>query len=158
MESSNQSETLQAIPNKQINSVSKCFDSEEAMTAHYLQMADSFNANIQLEGRSDFARLKNLHRKLQQFIDALQPLTKHEWKRGVSEIQNACGAYMFQDQIKREELLHVNREIGQHLQFIAELAGNTCFIKQLYGNLSCHFLNVNYLIKKMKEQSEEAKV
>lgn len=155
MESSNQPEKFHAIPQKQINSVSKCFDSEENMKTYYLQMADTLNANIQLEGYQELVLLKNLHRKIRQFIGSLQPITEHEWKSGISEIQNACGVYMFQNQIERKELLRINREIGQHLQFITELAGNTCFIKQLYGNLHCHFLNLNYLIRRMQEQEKE---
>ena len=157
MENSNQPEKFHAISLKQPNSVSKRFDSDEAMTTYYLLMADTFNTNIQLEDYQEVAHLKNLQRKLRQFIYSLQPIIEHEWKRGVSEIQNACGVYMFQNQIERKELLRVNSEIGRHLQFITELAGNTSYIKQLYSNLHCHFQNVSYLLIKMQQQ-EEAEV
>lgn len=155
MENSNQPEKLHAIPPKQLNTVSKCFDSEEAMKTFYLQMANTLNVNIQLEGCQDFTRLENLHRKFRQFLDSLQPITEHEWKRGISEIQNACGAYLLQNQLAKKELLRINNEIGQHLQFITELAGNTGFLKQLYGNLNCHFQNLNFLMKKMQERSKK---
>lgn len=74
--------------------------------------------------RTDFTQLKGLHHKLKQFIVALQHLSTHKWGSSVAEIQNACGAYMMQSNIDKKTLMKTNNEIGQHLQFIMQLAGD----------------------------------
>lgn len=151
MENNNQPEVIQEPSYKQLNLVSSSFQSEEAMKAYYLQMADTMAANLPFEKRSEYTSLKGLRRKLKQFIGALQQLSIHEWGNGIAEIQNACGTYMLQSNIERKLLLQTNREIGRHMQFITQLAGNMGFIKQLLGVLNCHYQNVRYLMERMKE-------
>ncbi|MEL5893806.1 hypothetical protein AAE250_09905 [Bacteroides sp. GD17] len=151
MENNNQPEVIQEPSYKQLNLVSSSFQSEEAMKAYYLQMADTMAANLPFEKCSEYISLKGLRRKLKQFIGALQQLSVHEWGSGIAEIQNACGTYMLQSNIERKLLLQTNREIGRHMQFITQLAGNMGFIKQLLGTLNCHYQNVRYLMERMKE-------
>ncbi|MCD8182201.1 MAG: hypothetical protein LUE99_02980 [Bacteroides sp.] len=102
------------------------------------------------EKGSEYARLQSLYRKLKQFINVLQLLSMHEWGKGILEIQNAEGIYMLQSNIDRKILLQTHQEIGLHLQFITQLAGNMSFVKQLLGILQCHYHNVEYLIKNME--------
>lgn len=152
MEKHNQSEAIKEFSHRQFNSVANCFQSEEDMKSYYLHMADTMNASLFFERRSDYISLAGLHRKLKQFNSALQLLSTHEWSRSIAEIQNACGVFMLQNDVEKKRLLRTNEEIGLHLQFITELAGNMSFLKQLLGILNCHHQNVGYLLRKMKEQ------
>ena len=128
------------------------FPSEEAMKTYYLQLADLMNVRY-AEEPSEYLTLKCLHRKLRQFTCALQLIGQHEWGQGISEIQNACGVYMLQNVIERKILLQNNREIGKHLQFITQLAGNVGFLKQLEGILYYHFQNVKRILETMKAEN-----
>lgn len=106
---------------------------------------------------SEYMQLQSLRRKLNRFICVLQLLSHHEWGDGVAEIQNACGVYMLQPNVERKEQLRANREIGQHLLFLTQLAGKNHITKQLLGLLNSHYQNVTYLISKMKESAGENK-
>lgn len=158
MENSNELETPQAFSYKQINFVSNTFQSEEAMKKYYLQMAETMNTSVSWEKNSDYTSLKNLHQKISQQCGVLQHLTKHEWGSGIIEIQDICGSYLLQSKTDRKKLIQTNREIALHLQFIIQLAGNVGYIKQMLNNLQQHYQNVEYLIKKTKETTEEAEV
>lgn len=155
MENSNQSNADQEFPYKQTNSVSNAFQSEEAMKAYYLQMADTMILSPRMEKYSEYARLKNLHHRLTQFLKALQYLNEHQWGKGVAEIQEACGVYMLQNNIDRKKLLHFNQEIGQHLLFITQLAENMNSIKRIFGIMNCHYYNVEYIMKGVDKKTKE---
>lgn len=158
MENSNELETPQAFSYKQINFVSNTFQSEEAMKTYYLQMAETMNTSVSWEKNSDYTSLKKLHQKISQQCGVLQHLTQHEWGSGIIEIQDICGSYLLQSKIDRKKLIQTNREIALHLQFIIQLAGNAGYIKQMLNNLQQHYQNVEYLIKKTKETTEEVEV
>lgn len=149
MENTNQAESICATSYDQLNVVASRFASEEEMKKYYLQMSDTINANTPFIRRTDFTQLKGLHQKLKQFIVALQHLSTHKWGSSVAEIQNACGAYMMQSNIDKKTLMKTNNEIGQHLQFIMQLAGDMTPIKQLLGILNFHYQNVEYLMGKV---------
>ena len=133
------------------------FPSEKAMKTYYLQMTVIMNKNVHLAQASEYERIKFLHKKLKQFVNVLQLYTRHEWGKSVAEIQDACSVYMLQKDIDRKLLLQNSREIGQHLLFITQLAGNGFLLKQMQGAIVCHYQNVEYLLKKMKESAEANK-
>ena len=156
MENSNQPETdLQSNNYHLLNSVAYSFPSEDIMKAYYIQMTYVMNPSLHIEKHTDYVRMQNLQRKLKQFINVMHQLTDHEWGKGVLEIQNAAGIYMQQTNIDRKILLQANQKVGEHLQFITQLAGNVGYMKQLLGILNCHYQNIGYLIKMIdKEQGE----
>ena len=158
MENSNQQEMVQAISEDKSYYVSTHFESDEAMKAYYLQMAETMNTSVSWEKNSDYTSLKKLHQKISQQCGVLQHLTQHEWGSGIIEIQDICGSYLLQSKIDRKKLIQTNREIALHLQFIIQLAGNAGYIKQMLNNLQQHYQNVEYLIKKTKETTEEVEV
>lgn len=125
------------------------FLSQEAMKTYYLQMANIMGTRHQGE-HSDENSIRNLYGRLKQFSNALQSINSHDWGQGVAEIQNAAGIYMMQGDINRSKLMQNNEEISLHLQFITQLASNTSIFKQLQGIISCHFQNVEYLLKRTK--------
>ena len=150
MENSNQPETdIQSNNYHLLNSVAYSFPSEDAMKAYYIQMTYVINPTLYIEKHTDYVRLQKLQRKLKQFINIIQHLTTHEWGKGVLEIQSAAGIYMQQNNIDRKTLLQANQKVGEHLQFITQLAGNVGYMKQLLGILNCHYQNIGYLIKRM---------
>ena len=124
------------------------------MKAYYLQMANIMNVKY-AEGHSETLSLLSLYRKIRQFINILQIIGMHEWGKGISEIQKACGVYMLQKEIPPKTLLQTNEAIGLHLQFLMQLAGNVGFLKQLEGILQYHYKNVEYLFKKQKEEQPQ---
>ena len=156
MENSNQPETdIQPNNYHLLNSVAYSFPSEDIMKAYYIQMTYVMNPSLHIEKHTDYVRMQNLQRKLKQFINVMHQLTDHEWGKGVLEIQNAAGIYMQQNNIDRKILLQANQKVGEHLQFITQLAGNVGYMKQLLGILNCHYQNIGYLIKRIdKEQGE----
>lgn len=149
MENTNQPETVSTTSYDQINVISSRFASEEEMKTYYIQMGNIVNTHIPFIKRSDYTHLKGLHQKLKQFINALQHLSTHEWGSSIVEIQNARGAYMTQSNIDKKVLMNTNKEIGRHLQFIMQLAGDMSPIKQLLGILNFHYQNVEYLMGKV---------
>lgn len=155
MENNNQPETIQSSTYHLLNSVAYSFPSEDTMRTYYIQMTYVINPTLHIEKHTDYVRLKNLQRKLKQFINVLNHLNGHEWGKGILEIQNATGFYMLQNNIERKILLQTHQEVGEHLQFITQLAGNIGYMKQLLGILHCHYQNVEYLIKRMNKKQEE---
>lgn len=153
MENNNQPTAIQELPNVMARPCTN-FPSEEAMKTYYLQLAEIMNIKS-AEGYSEYMNLKCMHRKLKQFISTLQQINTHEWGKGIAEIQNACGAYMLQSNLPHKTLLQTNREIGLHLQFITQLAGNVGFLKQLEGILHYHLQNTAELLERMKEEQEK---
>ena len=150
MENSNQPETdIQSNNYHLLNSVAYSFPSEDIMKAYYVQMTYVMNPSLHIEKHTDYVRMQSLQRKLKQFINIIQHLTTHEWGKGVLEIQSAAGIYMQQNNIDRKILLQANQKVGEHLQFITQLAGNVGYMKQLLGILNCHYQNIGYLIKRM---------
>ena len=154
MENNNQQEITQAISEEKSYYVSTHFESDEAMKTYYLQMADNMNISRQIGENPEFVALKNVLHKLKQYVRVLQYVCDYEWGRGVSEIHDACGVYLMQKNIEHRKLVKFNEEIGQHLQFIAKLAGDTGVIKQLQGNLAFHVNNVDYLMRRLRTRSE----
>ena len=130
------------------------FSSEEEMKTYYLQLTNIMN--IKFVGESpELMSLNCLRRKLKQFIHLMQLLGTHEWGKGIAEIQNACGAYMLQNNLDRKTLLCTNQEIGQHLQFIISLASHTGLAKQMEGILYYHYQNILQLLNKLREEPEK---
>lgn len=152
-----QQEASQASGYKQLNSVAYSFSSEEEMKSYYLQMFRTMNQFFHSSQISEYMQLHSLRRRLDRYIFVLQLLSRHEWGSGVAEIQNACGVYMIQPNLERKEQLRTNREIGQHLLFLTQLAGNIHITKQILGLMDSHYQNVTYLISKMKESADENK-
>ena len=150
-----QQETSQASDYKQLNPVAYSFSSEEDMKAYYLQMFNTMNQFIHSCKISEYMQLHSLRRRLNRYIFVLQLLSRHEWGNGVVEIQNACGVYMLQPNVERKEQLRTNREIGQHLLFLTQLAGNIHITKQILGLMDSHYQNVTYLMNKIKKVTEE---
>ena len=158
MENSNQPEITQAISEDKSYYVSTHFESDEAMKAYYLQMADNMNISRQIGENPEYVALKNVLHKLKQYVRVLQYVCDYEWGRGVSEIHDACGVYLMQKNIEHRKLVKFNEEIGQHLQFIAKLAGDTGFMKQLQGYLAFHMNNVDFLVRGLRKQFEKTEI
>lgn len=152
MENNTQTVAVQELPNAAMHPRTD-FPSEDAMKSYYLQLANIMNVNY-TGGDSEYINMKCLHRKLRQFIHILQLIGTHEWGQGIAEIQNASGTYMMQSNTPPKILLQNNREIGLHLQFVMQLAGNVGFLKQLEGILRYHFQNIETLLKGLKEELE----
>lgn len=127
------------------------FASEEEMKAYYLHLADILNVKF-TEEPSEFLSLSSLRRKLKQYIIALQLISTHDWGTGIAEIHDACGVNMLHSKLEQQLLLKANKEIGLHLQFIMELAGNVGFFKQLLGALYYHYRNVVHLLNKLEKE------
>ena len=124
------------------------FTSEEEMKALYLQMSKIVNPQLQYVELDESIKLKNLFRKLRQYINCLQFIGDHEWNAGIAEILNASGVYMLQNNVELKKRLKNNEAIGMHLQFMTQLAGNIHLIKQIQGIINYHRGNVEYLLKK----------
>ena len=152
MENNTQTVAVQELPNAAMHPRTD-FPSEDAMKSYYLQLANIMNVNY-TGGDSEYINMKCLHRKLRQFIHILQLIGTHEWGQGIAEIQNASGTYMMQSNTPPKILLQNNREIGLHLQFVMQLAGNVGFLKPLEGILHYHFQNIETLLKGLKEELE----
>ena len=150
MENNTQMVAVQELPNAAMHPRTD-FPSEDAMKLYYLQLANIMNVNY-AEENSEYLSMKCLYRKLRQFIHTLQLIGTHEWGQGIPEIQNASGAYMMQNNTPPKILLQNNREIGLHLQFVMQLAGNVGFLKQLEGILHYHFQNIETLLRSLKEE------
>lgn len=153
MENNTQPVSAQELPNTAMHSRMD-FPSEEAMKAYYLQLIDIMNIRYARES-PEYVNLQCLQRKLRQFVQALRLIGMHEWGKGIAEIQDASGIYMLESSLPHKTLLQANREIGMHLQFIAQLASNVGFLKQLEGILCYHLQNVERLLKKLKEESTD---
>lgn len=153
MENNQQPAIAQEVDNAAMHPRS-VFTSTEAMKDYYLQFANILNVRY-VEGPSEFMSLNCLHRRLIQYIHAVQLINTHEWGKGIAEIQNACGAYLLQSNMDKKKLLQTNEEIGLHLQFISQLAGKVGFLKQLEGILHYHNQNVEYLLKRLKEEQKQ---
>lgn len=152
MENASQLSALQAEPGVATHP-RNAFASEKEMKAYYLQLASILNVNF-TEKQSEFTSLNCLHRKLKQFIAALQAINAHEWGTGIAEIHDTCGITMLLSQSERRRLLKANREIGLHLQFLTKLASKAGCIKQLLGILDYHYQNVEYLLDMSKLDTE----
>ena len=127
------------------------FSSEEEMKTYYLHLANVLNVRF-TEEPSEFLSLTSLRRKLKQYIIALQLISTHEWGTGIADMHDACGVNMLHSKLEQQLLLKANKEIGLHLQFIMELAGNVGFFKQLLGMMHYHYRNVVHLLNKLEKE------
>lgn len=86
----------------------------------------------------------------------MNAVSNHDWSAGIAEIQEAWSIYLLANRIDEKRVKRMNEAIGAHLQFLVQMGENRSTMKQLFGVLNKHYINVTNVMNRLEDRSKAA--
>lgn len=126
---------------------------DEELKDFYLKFAVFLNPTGRAVSRTELELLYILQRDLKKILAVLTHLNMHPWHEGIPELLTLLSTYTVQDNLSKKERIQMNTTIGQHLQFLTQMAADSHTQKRIYENYSFHYNNVEHIIKRMTKEA-----
>lgn len=123
-------------------------------TEYCEQMYRFMNIVLPSPTTKDTPDMKELQRRLKKFLVVMNAVSNHDWSAGIAEIQEAWGVYLLANRIDEKRVKRMNEAIGAHLQFLVQMAENRSTMKQLFGVLNKHYINVTNVMNRLEDRSK----